>query len=428
MKNTGVLLLLRLNVLVCTLATISASGQGTALQFCNGCLPSPPDRLVRDVNGNPLVGTSYVAQLYMGASPDNLIPTTAAPARFRAPGSSQPGTWTPKAITITGIGPGAIYLQVRVWDTSIAATYNEAAASVTGQFGRSAVFAYNPCPPPTQPPAPPGCDLMLGFLGFTLMTNPSPGMLAIRENGDRVDVVYEGSHTIQAAGSIRGPWSTVHSGPGPFTDPNSGTFTLQFYRMRDEPGPTYSVNAVGYYRLNLCSGFSLIANQLQHVGGNRVENIFNQPPEGARVFKFRPDNWIYEMMQYVDGAWEGEAGMTLNPGEGAFLWSPTVYNNRFLGELSARTTITIPNGISIVSSPLPEIGSLSALGFPLRNGDQIFQWYCYRPTYLYNSYLDGEWEGDNGGTPPTVDIGEAFFVIRTGGGAGTWTRDFSVGP
>src|SRR5688572_30200715 len=134
--KAGASSLLRLKILVCTLAVVSAYGQQVAsLQFCNGCLPSPPDRLVRDVNGNPLVGTNYVAQLYMGASPDNLFPTTAAPARFRAPGSSQPGTWTPKAINLTGVGPGAIiYLQVRVWDTSVAATYDEAAASATGQY------------------------------------------------------------------------------------------------------------------------------------------------------------------------------------------------------------------------------------------------------------------------------------------------------
>src|SRR5687767_15933470 len=89
--NTGASSLLRLKILLCTLTAASAHGQGTTLQFCNDCLPSPPDRLVRDVNGNPLVGTTYVAQLYTGANPDTLVATTAAPAPFRAAGTPLPG-------------------------------------------------------------------------------------------------------------------------------------------------------------------------------------------------------------------------------------------------------------------------------------------------------------------------------------------------
>jgi len=210
---------------------------------------------------------------------------------------------------------------------------------------------------------------------------------------------------------------------------------VRFYRMMDEPGPIYSVNAVGYYRLELCAGLSLVANQFHHVRGNTVDNILGAPPEGTRVYKFRPDLGVYTMRQYVDGAWEGdEDGMTLNPGEGAFVWLPTVYSKRFLGEVPGLAQVSIPNGTSILSSPLPERGPLNlappgGLGFPLRNGDVIFQWSCSRGTYRFNQYVDGMWEGDDAGAPPVVEIGEAFFLIRTGGSfPGTWTRSFSVGP
>src|SRR5688572_32001257 len=98
--NTGAFSLLRLQILVCTLTAASAYGQATTLQFCNDCLPSSPDRLVRDVNGNPLVGTTYVAQLYIGASPETLTPTTAQPAPFRAEGTSLAGTWQRRTINI----------------------------------------------------------------------------------------------------------------------------------------------------------------------------------------------------------------------------------------------------------------------------------------------------------------------------------------
>jgi hypothetical protein len=156
---------------MCTLAIFNAHGQGTTLQFCNSCLSSPPDRLVRDVNGNPLAGTNYVAQLYMGPSPDNLMTTTASPARFRVVGAPLPGTWEPKTVRIGGLPPGPIYLQVRVWDTTVGQTYDQAAASSEGQHGRSETFVYDPCPG-LAGILPPACEKMLNFRGFTLMTNP----------------------------------------------------------------------------------------------------------------------------------------------------------------------------------------------------------------------------------------------------------------
>ena len=158
-------------MLMCTSAIWSASGQAIpTLQFCNSCLPSPPDRLVRDVNGNPLVGTSYVAHLYIGPSPDNLMPTTASPARFRDVGAAAPGTWVGTTIRLAGLPPGPIYLQVRVWDTAVAPSYEQAAASPTGQYGRSEAFIYEPCRslPGVLPPA---CEKMLNFRGFTLVSN-----------------------------------------------------------------------------------------------------------------------------------------------------------------------------------------------------------------------------------------------------------------
>src|SRR5687767_9370730 len=96
----------------------SAYGQGGNLNFCNDCLPSPPDRLVRDVSGNPLVGTNYVAQLLYGGSPASLEADTAAPRRFRASGAPNPGTWQ-GVLKNVPLSPGStIHLQVRVWDSA----------------------------------------------------------------------------------------------------------------------------------------------------------------------------------------------------------------------------------------------------------------------------------------------------------------------
>jgi len=432
--ETGASSFLRLNVLVCTLAAFSAFGQATTtLQFCNDCLPSPPDRLVRDVNGNPLVGTSYVAQLYYGASPSALQPTTAMPARFRDASTPLPGTWQRGTRSLLGLPPGSsIYLQVKVWNSAVAATYDQAAASPTGQYGSSDVFPYTPCPSPPQLP-PMGCELMLNFLGFRLTNNAPARVLVIRENGERVELLYQGTHTIQAAPTIRGPWTTVHSSAAPFIDPASATNVMRFYRMADDPGPTYSLNVVGYYRVNVCRGFTMIANQLHAPGGNAITNILKSPPEGTALYKYDLAMGGYVANTYSGGQWEGDdAAMTLNPGEGAFLDSPSEQVYRFIGDVGSTLTIPIVRGFQIISSVLPEAANLTGpppggLGFPVAEGDVIYQYSCAIGGYIMHEFFAGEWIGDTGPEMPQIAVGESFWLNRPTGASGTWTRNFSVG-
>lgn len=207
-----------LMLIVCTCAALSAYGQGTTLQFCNSCLLSPPDRLVRDVNGNPLAGTNYVAQLYIGPGPDNLMPTTTSPARFREVGAPLPGTWQPQTVRIAGFLPGPIYLQVRVWDTTVAQTYGEASASPTGQYGRSEVFVYNPC---SSPPGilPRDCEKMLSFRGFTLRTNPSVVLSPRLVVGGNLEISWPAEATgfaleVTTNASTPRVWEQVSTVPG----------------------------------------------------------------------------------------------------------------------------------------------------------------------------------------------------------------------
>jgi hypothetical protein len=141
------------------------------------------------------VGTNYVAQLYMGSGPDNLMPTTSSPARFANVGGTLPaGTWQPKTVRITGFSTGPIYMQVRVWDTTVAQTYNQAEANPTGQYGKSETFVYDPCPglPGVLPPA---CEKMLNFRGFTLRTNPPVPLKAQPFTGGNLEISWPAEAT-----------------------------------------------------------------------------------------------------------------------------------------------------------------------------------------------------------------------------------------
>lgn len=431
--NTGAFRFFGVNILVYGAIIFGTHAQSVTVRFSQAGLPTPPDRLVRDVNGTPLAGTNYVAQLYVGGGmPDSFLPITAEPARFRSPNTTMPGTWQdggPRQITPPQ--PEPIVLQVRVWDLLAGSTYEEASQSTTGaQYGKSEAFIFEPCPSPPRS----GCDWMYNFRGFTLVTNPPPNTLVIRDHREGgIELLYAGRHTIEQATSLRGPWLGYTTDSAPVVDRNAETDLVRFYRIND--GTNYSVNAVGFYRLLLCNGFSLIANQLNAAGGNRISNLFASPPESTRIYKYNPATGGFVFAQFVDGQWEGaDAAIALNPGEGMFLWS-TLTSHRFLGDVpTGNRSVQVPQGFSLLSNPLPEAGPVNLLppggiGLPVREGSAVFQWNCGQGNpghYIFNQYIDGAWEGSAGGGIPTVSIGEAFFFFNPGPSFG-WNRNFSVG-
>jgi len=140
-----------LTLLAMTGATASSLAQA-AVNFNNTVyFLTAADRLVRDFNGAPLVGTNFAAQLYYGPTADNLRAVTNAPARLRVPTTSSPGTWVGGTRTLVGFNPGdTVWLQVRVWDRSLFPDYESAVAG-GGVRGQSCSFAYT-IPPAEAPP------------------------------------------------------------------------------------------------------------------------------------------------------------------------------------------------------------------------------------------------------------------------------------
>jgi hypothetical protein len=165
--------------LVCS--TVQAQGVATVIFSNDRPFSTPADRLVRDDSGIPLVGTNYLAQLYYGpdrASPASLNPVSNAPAPFRDPTHSSPGTWEGGGRTLSGFTSGDyITLQVRVWDGTVASTYEDAAALgfLDTQHGVSQPFTY--LAPAIS--APSWFWYIEEFRGFTLVPEPSVALLGI---------------------------------------------------------------------------------------------------------------------------------------------------------------------------------------------------------------------------------------------------------
>jgi hypothetical protein len=159
-------------------AVISCGAQGV-IDFNNENLKPPPNPRVRFSNGAGVVGTNYVAQLYYGASTStqsSLIPVADLPAHFDHPPTIRAGYWMGGMRTLDGFNPGeTVELQVRVWDITLAPTYDDAAAAKLGEFGAAAPFFY--LIPPVGA-AESDCA-MANFQGYALNPVPEPNVIPL---------------------------------------------------------------------------------------------------------------------------------------------------------------------------------------------------------------------------------------------------------
>jgi len=168
--------------LLCAPACVLSQG---IVAFRNDNLTSPPDRLVYCAPGQPVVGTTFAAQLLYGIDPFSLTPHPVL-AYFRAPTTSSPGTWVGGNRTLTGVGGvgTTIWLQVAVWDSgpNRTITFDQARASGAGAM-QGLIFSYRQAL--SSPPNPTEDTKMHNFVGFSPLSanfcvpEPSVALLAI---------------------------------------------------------------------------------------------------------------------------------------------------------------------------------------------------------------------------------------------------------
>jgi hypothetical protein len=97
---------------------------------------------VYDWMGNLLAGWEWRAELYGGATPDSLIPLVSwgSNARVITP-FFRPGYFAHSGVVLAGVPGGSwVWLQVKVWDVGLGATYEEVSARRLGGYGQSELF------------------------------------------------------------------------------------------------------------------------------------------------------------------------------------------------------------------------------------------------------------------------------------------------
>ncbi len=193
----------------------------------------------------------------------------------------------------------------------------------------------------------------------------------------------------------------------------------------------YSVNAVGYINLSLTPGFNLIANQLNASPNNSLETLFGTSlGSGDTVSKFNGTG--FDSAIALGGGVFLYSGPTfgLSPGDGVYIQVGAATTVTLVGDVpqGPALTVSMPAGLSVVSSMVPQSATLGSLGFPVQSGDTI--------SFYNGSGFDSYISLDSSGTvwlppvnpalpaQPTPAVGQSFFVSKAA--AATWTRSFNV--
>ena len=204
-------------------------------------------------------------------------------------------------------------------------------------------------------------------------------------------------------------------------DAEAAILNRRFYRIWAES--LFLSNVVGFARVTVPPGYSIIANQFIQPT-NTVAAVITGVPGGTSLSKFRPTTGDFAINNYdpVFLSWL-DPNQSFANGDTGFLLNPTTnsFSLTFQGQVpQGLLSLGLPAGYSMVGSLLPQTGGIqSQLGFPGASGDTVF---LYRDGRYRTSQFDpllGGWDFE-----PNVNVGEGFFLFKSA--ATNWVRSFSA--
>jgi hypothetical protein len=198
----------------------------------------------------------------------------------------------------------------------------------------------------------------------------------------------------------------------------------------------YSVNAVGYVNVTLSAGYNLLNNPLNGTNLNNINTVIPTAPDGTSVLTWNPTIGDFNQADvfFTGAGWldgDGFPSQTrLQPGAGFFVQNNSGANASitFVGEVpQGLLTNSILSNYGFYGSQVPQSATLTALGFPGREGMSYNAWnkaaQDYAQAYAFTS---GLWfDPDGNPNDPVPGVAEGFLITNPGG-AVDWTRNFSV--
>lgn len=197
----------------------------------------------------------------------------------------------------------------------------------------------------------------------------------------------------------------------------------------------YSQNIVGYVTQTIPSGFSMISVQLKGSVDNKVQTLFPAPPNNTSFYQYFPSVGRYKILTYVSSVdgWDGEdqqtLDMTLNPGQGSFIFAPSSFTNTSVGEVQLSSTNTVLKGFNMVSSALPVAGQVNTdLQYPVGPNDAVYRFNTALNRYDIWTFVDGDWDTGASNPAPVPNVGEGFWIFNAQATNTVWARTITVGP
>src|SRR6266498_1630877 len=134
----------------------------------------------------------------------------------------------------------------------------------------------------------------------------------------------------------------------------------------------YSVNAVGYVNVSLSPGLNLICNPLKVTAGNDLNHVLPSVTDGTTVFTYNGTSFVSS--SYVAALTTWLPNLDVAPGHGFFISTQAAQTLTFVGEVpqGADSNIPVSNGLSLISSPVPQSLVLDAMAFPAETGDTVY--------------------------------------------------------
>jgi len=268
----------------------------------------------------------------------------------------------------------------------------------------------------------------------------SAASLTITRTGCTATITWTNAADVLETNSTlgRATWAPVTGASNPYPVSTCGT-GLNFYRLNLGGGGTnYSDNIVGYINVVVPRGFTLIANQVNNQPDNSLKTLFPVGTTADLTVVYKYDNALggFTSDQIAGGTWSAGGGATLDPGDGAFVFTMVPFIATFVGEVKLISTVTVPLQFSIRSSAIPQQGAIYDIHAPgdgnidLEYGSPSAQQSFYQFNNALGGYasyqFNGSWSSEPG---PILKVGESFFTFTSfTGGPKSWTRHFVVGP
>ncbi len=212
-----------------------------------------------------------------------------------------------------------------------------------------------------------------------------------------------------------------NSGSVTLRDAQASQFPQRFYRVWIES--VYSSNVMGFARITIPPGFSMIANQF-YTSNSTVAGLFPNVPNGTAISLFRNATGDFSIDSFdADFQQWDDPGLQINTGSAAFILNPTSTNLSVTmqGEVpQGQLNIFLAPGYSMISSPTPRAGRLQTdLGYVPTGGESVYQF--RRGGYIISQFDPDfvEWDAE-----PRLNVGEGFFIYRATNGV--WSRTFNL--